>query len=103
VSFLNHTPLSKYIALRYGGGAGIAILKGDVKRTDYRCTAEDEQTCSTSPAAENIDNPYDLPPVFPVINAIIGMQIRPIPNVVINIEGGIRTMLFFGGTVGYYF
>ena len=107
MTFLNHTPLSKYIALRYGGGAGIGIIKGAVERTDYHCTAEDENTCSQAPAAEHVigtpTGPYDLPPVFPVINAIVGLQIRPIPNVVINIEGGIRTMLFFGATVGYYF
>jgi hypothetical protein len=103
VSFVNHTPLSKYLALRYGGGAGIGILKGSVKRTDSICSAEDESTCRQDPAAVNIQNPYDFPPVFPVINAIIGMQIRPIENVVINIEGGLRTVLYFGATVGYYF
>jgi hypothetical protein len=103
VSFVNHTKLSKYVALRYGGGAGLGILKGKVRRTDYHCTAEDEQTCSQAPGAENVQNPYDLPPVFPVINGIIGMQIRPIENVVINVEGGIRTILYFGATVGYYF
>jgi len=103
VSFINHTPLSKYIALRYGGGAGLGILKGDVVRTDYLCSANDENTCSQDPAAVNLQKPYGLPPVFPVINAIVGMQIRPIENVVINIEGGIRSILFFGATVGYYF
>jgi hypothetical protein len=103
VSFVNHTPLSKYVALRYGGGAGIGILKGHVIRTDYHCTAEDENTCSQAPGAENVQKPYDLPPVFPVLNALIGVQVRPIPNVVINIEGGIRTILYFGATVGYYF
>jgi hypothetical protein len=103
VNFINHTKLSKYLALRYGGGAGLGILKGDVIRTDYHCTAEDEQTCSQAPGAENVQNPYDFPPVFPVINGIIGMQVRPIENVIINVEGGIRTVLFFGATVGYYF
>jgi len=107
VTFINHTPLSKYVALRYGGGAGIGILTGKVERTDYHCTAEDENTCSQAPGAEHVigtpSGPYDLPPVFPVINAIIGVQIRPVENVIINVEGGIRTMLFFGATAGYYF
>jgi hypothetical protein len=103
VNFINHTPLSKYIALRYGGGAGLGILKGSVKRTDYVCTANDESTCSQDPAAVNVEEPYDFPPVFPVINAIIGMQFRPIENVVINVEGGLRTLLYFGLTAGYYF
>lgn len=103
VSFINHTPLSKYLALRYGGGAGIGILKGSIKRTDSICSANDESTCHQDPAAVNVQKPYDLPPVFPVINAIVGMQIRPIENVVINVEGGLRTVLYFGATVGYYF
>jgi hypothetical protein len=104
VSFFNHTRLSKYIALRYGGGAGIGILKGDVIRTDALCTDPNiDSTCRLDPAQGNDHNPYDLPPVFPVINAVLGMQFRPIENVIINLEGGIRTAPFFGGTVGYYF
>ena len=39
---------------------------------------------------------YNLPPVFPVVNAIIGVQIKPTDKIVINIEGGIRTLPFFG-------
>src|SRR6185503_1195905 len=97
------------LALRYGGGAGIAILKGEIRRTDYACSVStlDPETlaanCMTYPGAVNQQTPYDLPPVFPIINAFIGLQIRPIDNLVINIEGGLRTIPFFGGTVGYYF
>lgn len=109
VTFLNHTRLGKMVALRYGGGAGIGIMKGDVVRTDYRCSVStlDRETlrnvCMGYPGSENNQTPYDLPPVFPVINALIGLQIRPVENIVINIEGGIRTMPFFGATAGYYF
>jgi hypothetical protein len=45
---------------------------------------------------------YDFPPVFPVVNAIIGLQIRPTPKAVVNIEGGIRTVPFIGLSVGYF-
>jgi hypothetical protein len=31
------------------------------------------------------------------------VQIRPIDKLFINIEGGLRTMPFFGMTAGYYF
>ncbi len=103
VSFLNHTPIAKQFALRYGGGAGIAIMRGDVVRTDYRCSSADTDSCSESPAAENIDEPYEIPPVMLIVNAIIGVQIRPIESVFINIEGGLRTVPFFGTTLGYYF
>lgn len=102
-TFLNHTPIAKQFALRYGGGAGIAIMKGQVVRTDYRCVSADLDSCDESPAAENISEPYDIPPVMLVVNAIIGVQIRPIESVFINIEGGLRTIPFFGITGGYYF
>jgi preprotein translocase subunit SecA len=36
------------------------------------------------------------------INAILGLQIRPTPKAVINIEGGIRTVPFIGLSVGYF-
>ncbi|MEO8552712.1 MAG: hypothetical protein ABI678_22195, partial [Kofleriaceae bacterium] len=45
---------------------------------------------------------YDLPPVFPVINGIIGFQFHPIDKMVINLEAGIRTLPFFGLSVGYF-
>ena len=37
------------------------------------------------------------------VNAILGVQIRPVEKVFINIEGGLRTIPFIGGTAGYYF
>ena len=46
---------------------------------------------------------YSLPPVFPVVNAIIGLQIKPIEKLTINIETGIRTVPFFGITSAYFF
>ena len=57
----------------------------------------------TNPPAENDHTPYDLPPVMLVINAIVGVQIRPTDEIFINVEGGIRTMPFVGMTAGYYF
>ena len=102
-NFINHTPFNKYVSLRYGGGAGLGILKGSVRRTDQICTANNDESCSTAPGAENVDNPYDLPPVFPVITGILGVQVIPYKNVVINVETILRTTFFFGITAGYYF
>ena len=102
-TFINHTPFNKYVALRYGGGAGLGILKGSVRRTDMVCSTMMESSCRQDPAAENIDKPYDLPPVFPVLNGILGVQVTPVKNLVINVEGIIRTTFFFGLTVGYFF
>lgn len=103
LSFMYHTPIVPQFAVRYGGGAGIGVFMGDIIRTDYRCTSSSYDSCNESPDAENIKTPYDLPPVMIVINAIVGVQIRPTDEIFINVEGGIRSMPFFGMTAGYYF
>lgn len=103
VNFFHHTPLAKHVALRYGGGAGLGVLFGDVVRTDYRCVTSQVESCIEVPAAPNQRTPYDLPPVFPVVNGIFGLQVRPIDNLTINVEAGIRTVPFFGTSVGYLF
>jgi hypothetical protein len=124
-TFMNHMPINKYVSFRYGGGAGLGILTGQVKRIDTQCAggasnANPEPGCvpagytgqngqpgtgAVSPdhPGDPEPNPYNLPPVFPVVNAIIGVQIKPTPKAVINIEGGIRTLPFIGMSAGYFF
>jgi hypothetical protein len=121
-TFVNNVPINKYVAFRYGGGAGIGFLTGGLKRWDVQCsgslsmpvpgcvpgdkypgvgtgtTADDD-----SGQAESAPKEYDLPPVFPVVNAIVGLQFKPSPKAVINIEGGIRTLPFIGLSAGYLF
>lgn len=116
-TFLNHTPISKNFAIRYGGGAGIGVVMGELARYNVVCA-----TGTTNSAPEPGCRPmalggtgslsmdgggmivkYNLPPVFPVVNAILGLQIRPTESMTINIEGGIRTFPFFGVSGGYFF
>jgi len=123
-TFINHTPINKYVSFRYGGGAGLGILTGALYRWDVQCSAgatnaNPGQACvpgdvsylqggtghtsdDNSGAPESVPAKYDLPPVFPVINAIIGVQIKPFDKAVINIEGGIRTLPFIGMSFGYF-
>lgn len=103
LSFLYHTEIIPQLSVRYGGGAGIGVLTGDILRTDYRCATASLDSCSESPTATNRKTPYDLPPVMLVVNAIVGLQIRPTEEIFINVEGGLRTVPFFGTTAGYYF
>jgi len=103
LSFLYHTPIVKQLSVRYGGGAGIGILRGEIIRTDYVCTSSSVESCDPKINPENDKRPYDIPPVMLVVNAIIGLQIRPTDEIFINIEGGLRTVPFFGATAGYYF
>jgi hypothetical protein len=112
-TFLNHAPINKYVAIRYGGGAGIGFLTGELQKYDVACVGatneNPEPGCKptalggTGIDANNAPEAYDMPPVFPVVNAIIGVQIRPTPKSVINIETGIRTLPFVGLSAGYFY
>lgn len=119
-TFLNHAPITKWLAFRYGGGVGLGIITGSVPRYKVFCGAG-ASLSNLSPACtppevssdgkatlDTADLPNqpqseDVPPVFPVVNAIIGFQLRPIDKLVINLEGGIRTMPFIGTSIGYFF
>lgn len=119
-SFLNHAPINKYVAVRYGGGAGLGIITGNLWHYNVRCNGatngNPEPGCVPNTLlasngqqgqASSFDGPvkYNLPPVFPVVNAIIGVQITPLgtQSLVVNLEGGIRTAPFFGMSIGGYF
>ncbi|HUJ60317.1 MAG TPA: hypothetical protein VLX92_17540 [Kofleriaceae bacterium] len=119
-TFMNHTPINKYVSLRYGLGAGIGILTGGVYRWDTACVAGSSNANVTGcvpsqaggPGTTEMDKTgapepkpvaYDLPPVFPVVNLIGGVQIKPTPKAVVNIEFGIRTLPFIGMSAGYFF
>lgn len=120
-TFINHARINKYLAVRYGGGAGLGVLMGSVVRYDTQCAGGSSNSnvypgckpsqyggggttvMDNSGAPETTPVAYNLPPIFPVVNAIIGLQIRPVDKVVINIEGGIRTLPFIGLSAGYFF
>jgi hypothetical protein len=113
-TFLNHAPINEKVAIRYGGGAGLGVITGELQKYDVMCVGATNDTpepgCKPTSLsggrgvdADGAPAAYDLPPVFPVVNAIIGVQIRPIPKAVINIETGIRTLPFVGVSGGYFF
>lgn len=100
------------IGLRLGIGGGLGILTGELQRYDVLCNGatnatpvpgcvppqfQGTGTVTGGPTA------YNLPPVFPVLNAIAGVQFRPLDKLTVNLEGGIRTMLFFGVSSSYFF
>lgn len=116
-TFFKNTPLTKQLALRFGVGGGLGIVTGELRHYDVFC-APGATNDNPSPGCEppvppfngtgQFENgevlvPYDLPPVFPVLNAIAGLQIKPTEKMTINVEGGIRTFLFFGVSSSYFF
>lgn len=117
-TFLNHAVINKYVSVRYGGGAGLGIITGGLYRYNVICSnaTNNSPTPGCVPSTsqfggqgvdsdgQNFNTPqkYDLPPVFPVVNGIIGVQFKPIDKLTINIEGGIRTLPFFGISAAYF-
>jgi len=123
-TFINHAVINKYLAFRYGGGVGLGIITGELDHYNIHCgpgatNSMPEPACTpprfdptstavyTDPSGVPLTSEqkyaYSMPPVFPVVNALIGLQIRPADKVVINIEGGIRTIPYFGMSAGYFF
>jgi hypothetical protein len=114
-TFLNHSPINKQFAIRYGAGAGIGIITGNLKRIDVLCNGATnssvEPGCvppafggTATETQGGTPANYDLKtPIFPVINAIIGVQYRPVPKATVNFEMGIRTLLFIGFSGAYFF
>lgn len=105
-SFVFHKPLHELFALRYGGGFGLGVLFGEVKQTDSRCSGRninDPGVCMIDPNAQQVNDPADIPPVFPVINLLFGGQLRPIPKLAINFEVGLRTAFYTGVGASYMF
>ncbi|MGN6104467.1 MAG: hypothetical protein ACTHU0_05130 [Kofleriaceae bacterium] len=117
-TFLHHTPVHKNISIRYGGGAGIGIMTGELGRYNMICNGATNASpvpgCvppvspfngqgTFSPDGGGTIVKYDLPPVFPVVNAIIGVQFKPSDKMTVNVEGGIRTLPFFGVSSSYFF
>lgn len=121
-TFLNHATITKRIKLRYGAGLGVGILRGELGRYDIICT--DATNAKPAPGCAPPDAPfngtgtysddggritpgtiatYNLPRVLPVVNAIIGLQFRPLAKMTINVEGGIRTVPFIGASTAFFF
>ncbi len=102
-------PFNDKLAFRYGAGLGLGVVLGEVLQTDTTCapgTDDITQDCMPDTVAaegRQLDEPADLPPVFPVVELLIGLQWRPAPKVTINLDAGIRTAPFAGLSSVVYF
>lgn len=95
--------IGKKLSLHYGAGLGVAVFTGEVRQSDRICTNDQVESCTVPDPLGEQDKVADLPPVFPIVNVIVGLQLRPVDNVMINLEGGIRTVPFVGVTAGAMF
>lgn len=127
-TFINHVDLgTKYVSFRYGAGVGIGIINGALDHYNVHCNAALNPTnanpdgtggactpavlggsaqvtdANGNPISTNTQYKYNIPPVFPVIDVLVGFQFHPYSRMVISIEGGLHTLPFFGGNIGFFF
>jgi hypothetical protein len=121
-TFVNHLVINKYVSFRYGAGAGIGIINGALDHYNVRCAAgatnaNPEPACTpqilggqaqiTDPngniISTNTQYKYSIPPVFPVIDAIVGFQFHPIDKMLVDLELGLHTLPYIGANIGYMF
>jgi hypothetical protein len=105
ISLVWHTPVHDRVGLRYGGGFGIGVLRGDIVRTDTTCTGATTDTCTpiAGPGQGRYRQVEDVFPVMPVVGALVGAQIRPTDNLSINLEAGLRSVAYAGTSIAYFF
>ncbi|HTE56375.1 MAG TPA: hypothetical protein VK698_36225 [Kofleriaceae bacterium] len=102
-------PLNDKLAFRYGAGLGLGVVLGDVLQTDTTCAAgtddldEDCMPDQVATEGRQLAEPADLPPVFPVVELLVGLQWRPVEKLTFNFDTGIRTAPFFGLSSTLYF
>lgn len=102
-------PFNEKLAFRYGAGLGLGVVLGEVLQTDTTCApgtddiTEDCMRDTVAVEGRQLDEPADLPPVFPVLELLVGLQWRPAPKVTINLDAGIRTAPFAGLSSVVYF
>jgi hypothetical protein len=132
LSFIWHTMFNEWFGMHYGAGIGLGIVQGQILRTSNwsMCTdanAGDLMAChpegavctgescqlspqSLQPGPDSPASPHrfadpDVPPVLPIVNAVVGINFR-LPQVrgwEAKIDGGFYNAFFLGGGVGYTF
>jgi len=103
VTVVGHAKIHKFLEFRYGAGIGVGLIRGTVRKTDALCTGPSlQQECMPDPMGVEIDKPANIPPVLPVLNALVGLQLRPFNWLHIHLDAGIHTAPYVGLGVSLY-
>ena len=93
IGVVNHVQIHKFLEFRYGAGIGLGLVRGKVLRTSALCTGSNlQQDCVLDPAGVHQNTPTDIPPVLPVVNVLVGLQLRPFQFLHIHLDAGLRTV-----------
>jgi opacity protein-like surface antigen len=105
LTFAFRSDINEQLSFRYGAGFGLGLVFGEAYQTDSVCTGRNIQEDCTpiTGGGGQIRDPAGIPPVFPVVNLLAGLQYRPTEKMTVNLEAGMRTLFFFGLSSSYYF
>ncbi len=102
-TIVGYLELHKILAIRYGAGLGVGLVRGQIRRTDALCTSEDiRHDCVPNPAGPRQQEPVDIPKAIPVLNGLIGLQFRPAKALAINLDLGLRNVPYVGASAMFY-
>tara|TARA_R110002073_G_scaffold140253_12_gene290977 strand:+ start:43605 stop:44303 length:699 start_codon:yes stop_codon:yes gene_type:complete len=102
-ALFSYLELHKVLALRYGAGLGVGVVRGEIQRTDQICTSENlERDCAADPDGAQQREAMDIPPAIPIFLVQVGIQFRPTKAIAINIEAGIRNVPYIGASAMLY-
>jgi hypothetical protein len=103
ITAVGRVRLHQILALRYGAGLGIGLVRGEIRKTDALCTGADlERDCVLDPAGMQVDEPADVPPVLPVVNVLLGVELRPVRRVAVHLDVGLHTVPYVGAGMTLY-
>jgi hypothetical protein len=102
-TIVGRAKLHKILALRYGAGLGVGIVRGEVIQTDMLCASDRIQTdCTVDPDGEKTEEPADVPPVLPVVNIQVGVELRLVKPIALYADVGIHSVPFVSAGATFY-
>ena len=103
ITVVGHASIHKFLEFRFGAGIGAGLIRGKMRKTDAICsTYSVPQSCMIDPNAVDVDEPASIPPVLPVINMLVGVQLTPFKWLHLHLDAGIHSTPYIGGGMSLY-
>jgi hypothetical protein len=107
LSAIGSAQITSWMHFTYGAGLGLGLIRGELVRTDT--FAPDPNDPATRRRCNAVGDPDinclevdfvedSVPPVFPVLNMLLGMRFDLSKNVALRAEGGLRGLSVFAGS-----
>ena len=101
--YLYRVPVTDWLGWTLRAGLGMTLLPGSVEQTETlpNCTAAQAAKCAHWQQVGRKE--VWIPPILPAINALTGLELRVTPELALTVEGGLRSLPYWGGGLAYSF